>query len=121
MQEITGSGHTFAGAVFIEFLLPRCWKQSGRAWKRAVWVEYLKVDIDLAGGSRRSFPRSISRDFFIDDLPIGAFIVQGREVRLDPSTVSQGELHRAADLRLTVLFWKKASTLFLGKSTQAKV
>jgi len=101
-------------AVLSQFLLPPVLESrvEEALEERLSGVEYLKVDIEAWPAAASLLGRFHSvyieaRDFFIDDLPIGAFIVQGREVRLDPGALyRRGELllENAADLRLTVLF-----------------
>ena len=101
-------------AVLSQFLLPPVLenKVEEALQERLTEVEYLKVDIQawpavasLAGRFHSVYIEA--RDFLIDDLSIGAFIVQGRDVRLNPGVLYRnGEilLENAADLRVTVLF-----------------
>ena len=101
-------------AVLTQFLLPPVLenKVEEALEERLTEVEYLKVDIQawpavasLAGRFHSVYIEA--RDFLIDNLPVGAFIVQGRGVRLEPGALYRnGELllENAADLRLTVLF-----------------
>lgn len=80
--------------------------------QRLMEPEYVKVEIQawpaltsLLG--RFYLIRIEARDFVVDKLPVGAFLVQGRRVRLDPGALySNGQLllENVADLRLTVLF-----------------
>ena len=73
--------------------------------------DYLKVDIQswpavmsLMGRFHRIHIEA--RDFAVDGLPVSVFLVQGRQVRLDPGALyhnGQVVLENAADLRLTVL------------------
>ncbi|NLA58407.1 MAG: DUF2993 domain-containing protein [Firmicutes bacterium] len=101
-------------AVLTQFLLPPVLEnQVEQALKeRLREVEYLEVDIQAwpAVASLVGRLHSVyieARDFLIDDLPVGAFIVQGRRVSLNPGALYRnGELllDNAADLRLTVLF-----------------
>ena len=101
-------------AVLTQFLLPPVLEnQVEQALKeRLREVEYLEVDIQAwpAVASLVGRLHSVyieARDFLIDDLPVGTFIVQGRRVSLNPGALYRnGELllDNAADLRLTVLF-----------------
>ncbi|NLJ68371.1 MAG: DUF2993 domain-containing protein [Firmicutes bacterium] len=101
-------------AALTQFLLPPVLesKVEQALRERFTEVEYLKVDIQAwpAAASLAGRFHSVyieARDFLIDDLPVGAFIVQGRRVRLNPGALYRnGELllENAADLRLTVLF-----------------
>lgn len=80
--------------------------------QRLTKADYLKVDIQAwpaLGSLMGRFDRiSIeARDFVVDKLPIGAFLVQGHQVRLNPGALyrnGQILLENAADLRLTALF-----------------
>lgn len=79
--------------------------------ERLTEADYLKVDIQawpalasLLG--RFHVIRIDARNFVVDKLPVEAFLVEGREVRLNTGALyHNGELlvENAADLRLTVL------------------
>ena len=89
--------------------------------QRLAAVEYLAVDIQsrpalmsLVGRFRRI--RIEAKDFVIDDLPVGAFLVQGRQVKLDPRALYRnGEVlvENAADLRVTVLLTEDGINQYL--------
>ena len=80
--------------------------------ERLTEADYLKVDIQawpalasLLG--RFHLIRIEARDFVVDKLPVGAFLVEGRKVQLNTGALyhnGQLLLENAADLRLTVLF-----------------
>lgn len=100
------------GAV-TQVLLPRALESrvEQALRQRLTSVDYLTVNIrsrpalaSLFGRFREI--RIEAKDFVIDDLPVGAFLVEGSQVRLDPRALyASGEvkLENAADLRATVL------------------
>lgn len=83
--------------------------------QRLTKADYLEVDIQawpaLASLVGRFHRINIeARDFVVDKLPVGAFLIQGYQVRLNPGALyhnGQILLENAADLRLTALFTEK--------------